>query len=169
MERGRDLRAALFRSADLQTYPIVSAVPFRTSTLMIVSRASDERHMKDRRNNTRLLCAELVQLSYRDESGHQRRRVANLEDISLSGACLQVDKRVPDGTSVVIRYGDGELVGTVRYCSFRDTSYFLGIRFEEGCRWSTKHFRPEHLLDPRDLVEGVLRRREAGVLKPVLV
>ena len=106
-----------------------------------------------------MLCAELVQLSYRDEAGYQRRRVANLEDISLTGVCLQVENRIPDGCRVNIRYGDGELVGTVRYCAFRDTSYFLGIQFEEGCRWSSKHFRPEHLLDPRDLVEEAVRRR----------
>jgi hypothetical protein len=116
--------------------------------------------MKERRIDTRLLCAELVQLTYRDESGRQRRRVANLEDISLCGVCLQLETRVPDGTRVVIRYGDGELVGVVRHCSFRDTSFFLGVQFEEGCRWSTKHFRPQHLLDPRELVNGALRRRD---------
>lgn len=116
--------------------------------------------MKERRIDARLLCAELVQVCYRDPAGHPRRIVANLEDISLSGTCLQVERRVPDGSAVTIRYGDGELVGTVKHCSFRDTSYFLGIEFREGCRWSTKHFRPQHLVDPRDLVERVLRRRE---------
>ena len=120
--------------------------------------------MKERRNDTRLLCAELVQLTYRDEAGRQRRRVANLEDISLCGVCLQMEARVPLETRVIVRYGDGELVGTVRHCSFRDTSYFLGIRFEEGCRWSTKHFRPEHLLDPRELVDAAVRRRDSARL-----
>ena len=153
---------------DLKTNSILSVVRIQPSTLSITRRVSDETDMKDRRNNTRLLCAELVQLTYRDESGRQRRRVANLEDISLCGACLQVEKRVPDGTRVVIRYGDGELIGTVRHCSFRDTSYFLGIRFEEGCRWSTRHFRPEHLLDPRDMVEGVLRRQDSQPARTVL-
>lgn len=114
--------------------------------------------MNERRVDARMLCAELVQLTYRDAAGHQRRSIANLEDISLCGACLQVERRVPDGTRVIIRYGDGQLVGTVKHCSFRDTSYFLGIEFEEGCRWSTKHYRPQHLLDPRELVAGVLQR-----------
>lgn len=118
--------------------------------------------MKEQRIDPRMLCAELVQVAYRDASGHQRRRVANLEDISLCGACLQVEKRIADGTRVVLRYGDGELVGTVKHCSFRDQSYFLGIKFEEGCRWSTKHFRPQHLLDPRELVDDVLRRQSAS-------
>jgi hypothetical protein len=90
--------------------------------------------------------------------------VANLEDISLCGACLQVERRIEDGTRLIVRYGDGQLVGTVKHCSFRDTSYFLGLEFEVGCQWSTKHFRPQHLLDPRDLVDNTLRRHaEASV------
>ena len=121
---------------------------------------SDKRVMDERRIDHRLLCAELVQLTYRDESGHQKRRVANLEDISLCGVCVQVDTRVPDGARVEIRYGDGELVGIVKRCAFRDSSYFLGIEFHEGCRWSTKHFKPQHLLDPRELVDGVLLRHD---------
>lgn len=118
--------------------------------------------MKDRRNDPRLLCAELVEIIWNDKSGRKRRRVANLEDISLSGICLQVENAVPEGTLLTMRYGDGKLVGVVRYCTFRDGAYFLGIRFEEGCRWSTQHFRPQHLLDPQDLVDRTLRRYDAN-------
>jgi hypothetical protein len=88
--------------------------------------------------------------------------VANLEDISLTGICLQMESRVPEGTLLSMQYGDGQLVGTVRYCVFRDQAYFLGIRFEEGCRWSTRHFRPEHLLDPRELVDQAIQRYESS-------
>lgn len=118
--------------------------------------------MQDRRTDNRLLCAELVQVLYRDASGRERRRVVNLEDISLAGACLQSDARIPDGTPVRIRYGAGELIGTVRYCAFRDTSYFLGIHFEDGCTWSENSFKPEHLLDPRTLVDRVVERVSRG-------
>lgn len=116
--------------------------------------------MEERRTDPRLLCAELVEVSWKDASGRQRRRVANLEDISLTGICLQLESRLPKGALLSMHYGDGELVGTVRYCVFRDNAYFVGIRFEEGCRWSTRHFRPQHLLDPRELVDRVLRRHE---------
>lgn len=118
--------------------------------------------MKDRRSDPRMLCAELVEIIWTDKSGRQRRRIANLEDISLSGVCLQSESVVPEGTLVTMRYGDGELVGMVRYCVFRDAAHFLGIRLEEGCRWSSKHFRPQHLLDPRELVDRVIRRHEEG-------
>ncbi|HTU48713.1 MAG TPA: hypothetical protein VMF91_26865 [Bryobacteraceae bacterium] len=118
--------------------------------------------MRERRTDPRLLCAELVQVVWKDPSGHCRRRVANLEDISLTGICLQMEGLVPEGTLLSMQYGDGQLVGTVRYCVFRDNAYFLGIRFEEGCRWSTRHFRPEHLLDPRELVEQAIQRYESN-------
>ena len=114
--------------------------------------------MSERRSDPRMLCAELVQVTYRELSGQHRRRVANLEDISLNGLCLQSEVRISDGTRVIVRYGDGELVGVVKYCVFREIGYFLGIEFEPGCRWSTQHFRPEHLLDPRELVDNVLSK-----------
>src|SRR5260370_4926988 len=46
--------------------------------------------MLDRRVETRLLCADLVDAQWKDPTGRLRRSVPNLEDISLSGACLQV-------------------------------------------------------------------------------
>ena len=119
------------------------------------------RAMEDRRNDKRLLCAELVEISYQDENGQARRRIVNLEDISLKGACLQMETRLKDGTEVTICYGEGLLSGFVRYCAFRDGSYFLGVQFE-GCEWSTSKFVPDHLVDPFELVNGVLERRALG-------
>ncbi|HEY6991505.1 MAG TPA: hypothetical protein VH369_24125 [Bryobacteraceae bacterium] len=116
--------------------------------------------MQERRTDNRLLCADLVELVWKDETGRKRRRVANLEDISLSGVCLQVEKAIEPGTSVIMRYGDGELVGTIRHCRFRDIGYFLGVQLEDGCRWSTQHFKPQHLLDPRELVDRALLRHQ---------
>lgn len=114
----------------------------------------------------RLLCAELVEMKWTDQSGHQRRRVANLEDISACGACVQVESPMTCGTSVSVRYGDGQLNGTVRYCLYQGIGYFLGVEFEEGCRWSRKHFRPQHLLDLRQLVKAAARRSRAGIEAP---
>jgi hypothetical protein len=117
---------------------------------------------ENRREDRRLLCAELVQLVWEEESGRQRRRVANLEDISLSGLCLQVESPIPAGTAITMLYGDGELVGIIRYCRFQDCGYFLGIELVDGCRWSSQHFRPQHLLDPSELVDQAMRRRQSG-------
>jgi len=117
--------------------------------------------MNERRTDNRLLCAELVEATWQDDAGRRCRRVANLEDISLSGICLQVEREIPAGTSIAMSYGDGKLVGTVRYCVYRDIGYFLGIELEEGCRWSTQHYKPEHLLDPRELLDRSMLRHES--------
>jgi len=126
----------------------------------------DERHMQERRIDNRLLCAELIELIWREDSGRQKRSVVNLEDISLTGVCLQLEAPVPSGTPVTMRYGNGELLGTVRYCVFREVGYFLGIELSEGCRWSTEHFRPEHLLDPQELVSKALLRYQSSPGSP---
>ena len=114
--------------------------------------------MLDRRIETRMLCADLVDFQWKDTNGRKRRGVANLEDISLSGACLQVDRPVPLGTAIHINYPAGELKGVVKYCVFRDIGYFLGIEFEEGVRWSQTDYRPQHLLDPRRLMARTIHR-----------
>jgi len=118
---------------------------------------------QNRRDTDRLLCAELVELSWLDNSGREQRRVANLEDISLSGVCLQIEGTIPTGTPVSVCYGDGELLGSVRYCRFEGLGYFLGVELAEGCKWSTQHYRPEHLLNPADLVEQAVQRRKVQV------
>lgn len=107
--------------------------------------------MLDRRVETRMLCADLVDVRWKDPAGKSRRVVANLEDISLSGACIQMDKPIPLGTRVRISYPNGELNGVVRYCVFREIGFFIGIEFEADSRWSLREYKPQHLLDPRKL------------------
>ena len=99
-----------------------------------------------------MLCADMVDVQWKDKAGRRRRTVGNLQDISLSGACFQFDQPVPLQTDVRISYPKGELLGKVRYCVYREFGYFLGIEFEPGSKWSTHHFRPQHMLDPRRLV-----------------
>ncbi|MGD0616570.1 MAG: PilZ domain-containing protein [Bryobacteraceae bacterium] len=114
--------------------------------------------MVDRRVEPRLLCSDLVDFEWRDKSGRTKRCIANLEDISLSGACLQLDRPIPLGSPMRITYPKGELIGAVRYCVFREIGYFLGVEFDDGCRWSQRQFRPQHLLDPRKLVMRAVNR-----------
>ena len=112
----------------------------------------------ERRAQPRLLCADLVEIEWKDKAGRLRRTVANLEDISLCGACLQVDMPVPLHTNVRISYPNGELAGAVRYCIYRDIGYFVGVQFESGTKWSQRHFKPMHLFDPRRLVARGISR-----------
>ncbi len=114
--------------------------------------------MQDRRLETRILCADLVDLRWKDPSKKTRRLVANLEDISQTGACLQVEKPIPLGTEVRMTYPKGELLGTIRYCVFREIGYFLGLEFDPKTRWTQQQYRPQHMLDPRRLVKNTTNR-----------
>ncbi len=109
-------------------------------------------YMNERRLEPRLLCADLIEIEWQDQSGRNRRALANLEDVSASGACLQLEVDIPLHTRVVIKYPSGDLLGLVRYCVYKEIGYFLGVKFDEGTQWSQKNFKPQHLFDPRRLV-----------------
>ncbi len=98
-----------------------------------------------------MLCADLVKVEWRDKAGKAHTAVANLEDISSSGACLQLEEEVPLQVMVKMTHENGTYEGQVRYCLFKDIGYFLGVEFEAGQRWSARDFKPMHLLDPRRL------------------
>jgi hypothetical protein len=117
--------------------------------------------MEERRINTRLLCAELVEVIW-DEADRSQRRVANLEDISLAGICLHMEKAIACGTRIVVCYGDGQLVGTVLHCRSGEFGHLMGVQLQEGSRWSSQHFRPNHLLDPRELLNQCMARRRTA-------
>ncbi|HME10829.1 MAG TPA: PilZ domain-containing protein [Bryobacteraceae bacterium] len=114
--------------------------------------------MVNRRIETRMLCADIIDVRWKDQSGRSRKSVGNLEDISLSGACVQTDHPIPLQTPLRIRYPKGELTGVVRYCVYREIGYFLGIEFAAGSRWSAREFQPRHMLDPRRLVIRTINR-----------
>jgi hypothetical protein len=122
--------------------------------------------MMERRVETRMLCADLVDFHWKDANGRKRRGVANLEDISVSGACLQVDRPISLGTPVHVSYPKGELAGVVKYCVFREIGYFLGVEFNQDSRWSESEFHPRHMLDPRSLVARPINRVPATQAPP---
>jgi hypothetical protein len=123
--------------------------------------------MMERRTEPRMLCADLVDVRWRDAGKRMRRAVANLEDISLSGACIQLDEQVPLGTKVTITFPKGAFSGLVRYCQFREIGYFVGVQFEDGSKWSSRVFKPLHLLDPRSLALKPESSRDKGEGSPL--
>ncbi|HEX4165980.1 MAG TPA: hypothetical protein VHZ55_10955 [Bryobacteraceae bacterium] len=118
--------------------------------------------MHERRIDTRLLCADLVELIWVDEAGQEHRRIGNLEDISLCGMCLQLEAPLLPGCRVRALYNAGELSGVVRYAVFRDGAHFVGVELDADSTWSAERFVPQHLLDPRDLLHRVLARRRGA-------
>lgn len=109
--------------------------------------------MSDRRIEPRMMCADLVDVQWRDARGREQKSVANLEDISTLGLCIQVDAEIPLRTMVHISVGKADYSGLVRYCVYREFGYFVGVEFERGVKWNARNFRPMHLFDPRRLSE----------------
>ena len=107
--------------------------------------------MDERRTEPRLLCAELVEIRWKDDNGRSREIVADLEDISTSGACLLTEHHIPNGTPAVIVHGKLHFDCTVRYSITNEIGHFIGVEFAEDTRWSQDSFEPEHLLDPREI------------------
>ena len=99
-----------------------------------------------------MLCADMVEVSWKGPAGGWSTMTGLLEDISTSGACLQLDENVPLGSEIHWRSGHKGFIGRVRYCFYREIGYFVGVEFLSGSKWSEKNFRPQHLLDLQKLM-----------------
>jgi hypothetical protein len=110
--------------------------------------------MKQRRESQRNMCAELVAIRWTDADGCQRTEPATLEDISATGVCLHLEHLIEPDTVVTVVHPTGVFQGTVKYCTYEEIGYFLGVAFEDGYRWSKTDFQPSHLLElPANLIK----------------
>lgn len=99
-----------------------------------------------------MLCADMVDIRWKDRAGRMHRTTALLEDIAPHGACLQLEQALPLETEITIEHPQAQMRGAVRYCAYRDIGYFLGLQFTAGSEWSKKKFTPQHMLDLEELV-----------------
>lgn len=104
----------------------------------------------EKRGMKRLLCSDLVRLSWTEPSGCPRHEVAVLENLSLAGVALFSGVPVPEDSSIEIASDGARLNGFVRRCGFRENGYLLGVELDADSRWAQQPnsgFLPEHLLD----------------------
>jgi hypothetical protein len=116
--------------------------------------------MPERRAEPRFLCSDLVTLRWRDESRHDHSETVVLENISASGASVQSENSISEGTNVTMICGKSEFRGVVQSCYWRDDGYFIGIVFDADSTWSKAKYKPKHLLDPRTVrsSRAIIRR-----------
>lgn len=105
----------------------------------------------EKRKERRLLCADLVSMSWTGEDGFSHEEIANLEDISGHGLCLQVEQPVPVGVRVTVTAGETVMHGQIRYCREELFGWFCGVQLDEGSEWPQERYQPKHLLDPDSL------------------
>ena len=108
--------------------------------------------MREQRSEVRMMCADLIEIWWRDRGGRNKKAQAVLEDISISGACLQLEAPVPLGVVVHWRSPKKRFSATVRYCAYREIGYFVGVQFHPASKWSRKEYRPQHLVDLQKLL-----------------
>jgi hypothetical protein len=108
--------------------------------------------MEERRTEGRMLCADMIEVSWTEHSGKCQTATALLEDISPSGACLQLEAPVPLYVPIRWTSPNQEFAGVVRYCHFREIGYFVGVAFSAGTKWSEQAYQPQHLLDLKSLI-----------------
>lgn len=108
--------------------------------------------MPDRRSEVRMLCADLIEICWQDGAGKPQKAQAVLEDISASGACLQLEVPVPLDVTIRWKSPKKEFSGSVRYCVYREIGYFVGVQFDASSRWSQRMYRPQHMLNPAKLL-----------------
>src|SRR6476660_1368597 len=101
--------------------------------------------MEERRNEGRMLCADMVEVAWTEPLGRKRTATGLLEDISPSGACLQLEIPIPLGSRMRWYSPKQEFAGIVRYCNFREIGYFVGVEFAPGLKWSKQAYKPQHL------------------------
>jgi hypothetical protein len=99
-----------------------------------------------------MLCADVVEVAWGERTGERKSATGLLEDISISGACLQLETAVPLGVEIRWQSSKHEFTGTVRYCVYREIGYFVGVEFAAESKWSEKSYKPQHLLDLQKLM-----------------
>jgi len=70
-----------------------------------------------------MMCADMMEVFWEDRSGSQLSTTALLEDISQSGACLQLESPVPLGVEMRWSAPGQQFRGWVRYCVYREIGY----------------------------------------------
>lgn len=121
---------------------------------------ADMSSMQEQRSEVRMLCADLVEVRWKDQAGRTQKAPAVLEDISSAGACLQLEAPVPLGITIRMRCATAkEFTGTVRYCVYREIGHFAGVEFHVTSRWSKKVYVPQHLLDMEKLLKQRVRNK----------
>jgi hypothetical protein len=110
----------------------------------------------DRRRQPRLLCAEIVQVSWTLAGGSHCRQFANLDDVSSNGACLVMDDPVPVGSMMVITCHSDEFKAKVRHCTQHGLGWLVGVEFEPDSRWRREVRKLGSLVDP-GLVGGIIK------------
>lgn len=118
--------------------------------------------MAQKRSEPRYMCAELVNILIRQEDQTVEEALANLEDISPSGACVQLEAAVRVGADIEIVCSTCRFKGKVRNCRFAGAGYDVGVAFDKPGAWDASRYEPAHLLPVETGLARMDVSRESG-------
>lgn len=96
---------------------------------------------------SRVLCSELVALEWMGLDGCTQTAVANMEEIWRTGATLDVDRSLPEGSLLILRREAIELNARVLYCQQNLSGFSVGVQFVGTSEWSPSLFVPAHAVE----------------------
>jgi hypothetical protein len=86
--------------------------------------------MGDRRFQSRKLNAGKIGLQWKDAADQTVEALADVADMSVSGAKLHTERPVRLQTMVRLAWSGTEISGEVRYCVRRPGGYVVGVEFD---------------------------------------
>jgi hypothetical protein len=95
----------------------------------------------------RYLCSELVALKREAVE-----TVVNLEEIWDDGAAIEMDDGMVVGQIVQLKCGDSVFPAKVTLAAKHEFGWRVEMEFASGTKWSPEVFRPQHMLDPQELL-----------------
>jgi len=103
----------------------------------------------------RHFCSNLVTVMLAGGEGNGHTLDGNLEEISSSGACLNVEEPIATGIGLRVVCGDREFPGRVVECRHDAvTGYHVSVSFDDGVEWSPEIYRPAHMVRAEALLAG---------------
>ena len=100
--------------------------------------------MAERRSEPRYMCSELVNILIHHDDQTVQEAIANLEDISRSGACVQLEEAIRLGADIEIVCPTCRF--KVRNCRYAGGRYDVGVAFDHPRAWDATRYQPAHLL-----------------------
>jgi hypothetical protein len=101
---------------------------------------------KEQRRSGRLMCSELVEIAFQDQTGLWVRETGVIEDVGSNGLGVSLNLPLSIGRAVTVSNNRFRTEATVKHCEFEVYGYLVGLEFSGGLEWNRADWEPEHLL-----------------------
>jgi hypothetical protein len=101
---------------------------------------------KEQRKSGRLMCSELVEITFQDQAGRWIRETGVIENVGAKGLGVSFSIPITVGRAVTVSNPRFRSEAVIKHCAFEEYGYLLGLEFSGGFEWDHADWEPEHLL-----------------------